>query len=544
MSDPTANDVSAKLEALRQRFFDKAIDEFDALNQVVEQIRSKRATCDDLSQAYRILHRLAGSAGTFGFSSLGEEARRLELVIKPVVDGCPDSEPSSMPVDEDFCQRLSVLPSLLDMGDTKTGDQPLERPEPGDDKSDVLIIEPDQKRAEMLMEGLTLYGYPSRWQPAVEGWQKHVESKPAVVIIRDEALLANSVQLPDLLIGLPIICVGAADSFTRRYALAREGAAAFYCEPLNLPELADHIQRLLADHTDAATGRVLIVEDDTELMEHYRLVLTRGGMEARTVAGDPSLLLPVLAEFRPDIILMDVQMGDISGPALARMLRFEPEWLSVPIIYLSVEQDRELQLDALAKGGDDFLTKPVSDSFLLRAALIRCYRAKQLDKLVSRDSLTGLLKHSLVKAEIAREHARCQRLRHESCVAMLDLDHFKKVNDTQGHRAGDLVIKGLANLLRHRLRKTDIIGRYGGEEFIVALPDCSMEWAEHILKSVCEDFSRIVFEGNGGKFTVTLSGGLAALAEYPDSEEAIEAADQALYQRKRAGRNGVTAAAL
>ena len=227
MSDPTANDVSAKLELLRQRFYDKAVNEFDALNQVAELIRSKRATCDDLSHAYRILHRLAGSAGTFGFSSLGEEARSLELVVKPVVDGCPDSEPSSIPVDEDFCQRLSALPTLLDVGDTKTGDQPVDRPEPVDDQSDILIIDPEQKRAEALMDGLTLYGYPSRWQPDVEGWQKHVESKPAVVIIRDETLLASSGQLPDSLIGLPIICVGAADSFTRRYALAREGAAAF-----------------------------------------------------------------------------------------------------------------------------------------------------------------------------------------------------------------------------------------------------------------------------------------------------------------------------
>lgn len=239
---------------------------------------------------------------------------------------------------------------------------------------------------------------------------------------------------------------------------------------------------------------------------------------------------------------MDVQMGEISGPALARMLRFESEWLSLPIVYLSAEQDREMQLEALAKGGDDFLTKPVSDSFLLRTARIRCYRARQLDKLVSRDSLTGLLKHSLVKAEIAKEHARCQRLHHPSAVAMLDLDHFKQVNDNQGHRAGDLVIKGLANLLRHRLRKTDIIGRYGGEEFVVALPECTLEYAESVLKSVCEDFSRIVFEGKSGEFNVTLSAGLAQLCDYSNAEMAIDAADQALYDRKRSGRNGVTMA--
>jgi diguanylate cyclase (GGDEF)-like protein len=135
-------------------------------------------------------------------------------------------------------------------------------------------------------------------------------------------------------------------------------------------------------------------------------------------------------------------------------------------------------------------------------------------------------------------------MHHDSVVAMLDLDHFKKVNDSQGHRAGDLVIKGLANLLRHRLRKTDVIGRYGGEEFIVVLPDCTLERGQTVLKAVCEDFSRIVFEGGAGEFSVTLSVGMASLPDYDHPEEAIEAADRALYERKRAGRNGVTAVSL
>lgn len=123
---------------------------------------------------------------------------------------------------------------------------------------------------------------------------------------------------------------------------------------------------------------------------------------------------------------------------------------------------------------------------------------------------------------------------------MLDLDHFKHVNDRHGHRVGDLVIKGLANLLRHRLRKTDIIGRYGGEEFIVALPDCSIQDAKQSMQAVCEQMSKIAFSGACGTFSVTLSIGIAPLNAYEKPEDAIEAADRALYARKSAGRNGVT----
>ncbi|MDI9244022.1 diguanylate cyclase [Marinobacter sp. CHS3-4] len=542
MPKPVSNEVSSKLEALKQKFLDKAVVECDALDAIAQSITDAEACYEQLEQAYRILHRLAGSAGTFGFSALGEEARRLEVQLKPFLDGDSQTSPV-LPSDisPELSQRLSGLRGLLRLADTAEPQTKSNFPTARVEQL-ILVVDPDPGRATQLTSGLSLYGYRFSWLPSVKEWQQRPENVPSALIIRDDVFLASGGECAELFPGLPIICLGAADSYPRRYALAREGAEAFFCDPLNLPLLADHLERLLTDHADAESGRVLIVDDDPELREHYRLVLTNGGLEVETVTGDPARLLSVLSAFRPDIVLMDVQMGEIAGPALARMLRFEPEWLSLPIVYLSAEQDREIQLEALAKGGDDFLTKPVSDSFLLRTAKIRCYRAKQLDKLVSRDSLTGLLKHSLVKTEILKEHARCQRLKHQSAVAMLDLDHFKQVNDNQGHRAGDLVIKGLANLLRHRLRKTDIIGRYGGEEFIVALPECSLKRAVTVLESVCEDFAKITFEGNSGEFHVTLSVGLTTLSAYASSEEAIEAADQALYGRKRAGRNGVTTA--
>jgi len=546
MSESNANDVSAKLKLLRERFANKASDEFDALENIADSIGAGEADFPQLEQAYRTLHRLAGSAGTFGFPRLGDQAKKLELQVKPFVDDGTDISRAVSSLGGDFRQHLTDLRALLDIGGAEaTGKATVSvESERKGDEPVVLVIEPDEQQGELLAKSLSLYGYESRLLREIGQWLDRPDIQPSIIVVRDEEFLAGSDKLAHTFPDLPVICLSATDSYAQRYALASAGAEAFYSEPLNLPLIADHLERLLTDHADAATGRVLIVDDDPELREHYLLVLASGGMEVCTVAGDPSRLMPLLYEFRPDIVLMDVQMGDVSGPALARMIRFEPEWLSLPVVYLSAEGDREVQLEALAKGGDDFLTKPVSDSFLLRTARRRCYRARQLDKLVSRDSLTGLLKHALAKAEVEKEHARCQRMKHVSAVAMLDLDHFKNVNDTQGHRAGDLVIKGLANLLRHRLRKTDIIGRYGGEEFLVALPDCDMDQAVSVLEAVCQDFSRIVFEGSSGKFSVTLSVGLSSLADYGYADSAVEAADQALYNRKRAGRNGVTVAPL
>ena len=125
---------------------------------------------------------------------------------------------------------------------------------------------------------------------------------------------------------------------------------------------------------------------------------------------------------------------------------------------------------------------------------------------------------------------------------MLDLDHFKRVNDSYGHGTGDMVIKALSNLLRHRLRNTDIIGRYGGEEFVIVLPECSLEKAVEVLEALSRDFARLVFNGGNEEFSVTFSAGVAVLTAYGSGDQAIDAADRALYRRKRAGRNGVTVA--
>ncbi|MCT7654641.1 diguanylate cyclase [Oceanimonas sp. NS1] len=281
------------------------------------------------------------------------------------------------------------------------------------------------------------------------------------------------------------------------------------------------------------------MDDDEELAEHYRLVLTEAGMEVR-VLNRPYNMMSTLAEFHPDILLMDIHMPPYSGTTLARMIRFEPQWLSLPIIYLSSEQDRERQLSALAQGADEFITKPISDSLLIRTVSILCHRARQLSRLLARDGLTGLLNHSHSKQALSQEHARVQRMGHHTMVAMLDLDHFKKVNDNHGHATGDRVINTLAHLLQRRLRKTDSLGRYGGEEFVAVLPECDAQQARTLFEQICHDFAALKFRGQEQEFGVTVSVGLACLNDFTTAEEALSAADQALYERKRLGRNGVT----
>jgi diguanylate cyclase (GGDEF)-like protein len=204
-----------------------------------------------------------------------------------------------------------------------------------------------------------------------------------------------------------------------------------------------------------------------------------------------------------------------------------------------VEQDFDRQLRAMFKGGDEFLTKPIAPAQLALVVTSRVERYRELRVLMLHDSLTGLVNHSRLQQQLEIESARALRQRQPLSLAMIDIDHFKQVNDNHGHQTGDRVLKNLARFLRQRLRASDIVGRYGGEEFAVLLSDTSGEIAEEVMNSLRRDFAAIPHETGGDSITGTFSTGIASLPEHASVRELILAADKALYRAKNAGRNRV-----
>lgn len=562
MATDSSVEIAAKLEALRKSFRHKAARELDLFDELLARIADRERARDDRFETVQamvhLLHRLAGSAGTFGLAELGQEARQLEQSLKHAVE--PDqATPAAVNLpavaDEIFSPGFFYRASQLRTRLYDENDEARVAPRHVTDESPVLCSEPTtavylcdlpDTVSVFLTHTLNNHGFTVE-NVSVSALLNltHEACARAFAVITCEASVASlsgTLKLLQSQYGInlpPLICAGSHHGFGNQYALADQGADALFSEPLDVPMLAERIERLINERSQAVPGKVLILDDDEDLANHYRMVLEASGFDVRAI-NDPEIVLTALAEFCPDIMLLDVQMGDYSGVTVAKLIRFQPEWLSLPIIYLSSEQDRTVQLEALAQGGDEFMTKPVSDAYLVRAAQVRCYRARQLNQLLIRDSLTGLLKHSVIKQEAEKEHERCSRMGHVSTVAMIDLDHFKQVNDRYGHRTGDHVIKALANFLRHRLRSTDVIGRYGGEEFVVILPECQGHVAVDVLSKICNGFSDIRFATDEGEISVTLSAGVAELNAFRTADGALNAADDALYRQKKAGRNGVT----
>ena len=239
---------------------------------------------------------------------------------------------------------------------------------------------------------------------------------------------------------------------------------------------------------------------------------------------------------------MDLYMPQCRGKDLAGVIRQEPAYDSVPIVFLSAEDDLIKQLDVMTIGGDDFLTKPIRPEHLVLAVYTRARRFRSLRSLMLRDSLTGLLNHTTTREHVEAELARMKREEKPLALAMLDLDHFKRINDTYGHVTGDRVLKTFSSMLRQRLRGSDIIGRTGGEEFSVALPGATQEQAFSIMDDVREAFACVRQEHDGVEFNVTFSCGIAMFPEHDTITDLAEAADKALYKAKNKGRNRIVIA--
>lgn len=326
------------------------------------------------------------------------------------------------------------------------------------------------------------------------------------------------------------------DDIETRLMASRNGGEEFFYQAIDPGQLIEKIEQYSQSNVQDPY-RILVVDDSRAQAKYIENVLIKTGMIPQ-VETDPMQVLVALEKFQPEIIIMDMYMPGCTGMELARVIRQQDKFHSVPIIYLSAEDDLNKQLHAMSLGGDDFLTKPIDPKHLIATLQNRGRRARSLIALMIRDSLTGLYNHTHTLHLLDLEITKGVEQNKPVCFAMLDLDFFKKINDNYGHPIGDRVLKSLSLFLKQRLRKTDHIGRYGGEEFAIVLPNTSERDAKVIINEIRERFAELPQPAGKGSFNVTFSCGIA-LANEENAQSLCEKADQALYDAKRNGRNTV-----
>lgn len=531
-----------RFAALQQRFITTLSAKSDRLTRHAMVIAQGESTL--LAEVIAESHQLAGSCGTFGQKLLGDIARDIEQTAIALLASEVGSDRNTqvlIELTEHFQRKVAVI---VDAGVS----MPVAQHATKQENNLIWLLLKNDQLTHDLRRQLSAFGYSIEVFSTFSDCGEALNAaSPALIysaVELDEA--AGSVfKQNDLLKAMqkkqiPWMLYSPSDDFDLRIMAARHQAQAFYVSPLDIPSMLGRITELM-QLKSGQKGRVCVMDDDALLAEHYALTLQAAGIECKVLA-EPRQLIHDILQFQPELILMDLHMPEYTGPELAGVIRQHDALKSLPIVYLSAERDQAQQLKAMAFGADDFITKPIDDAQLVNAVQVRLARSRELRNLIEKDSLTGLIKHSAIKETAQLEFERSKRSGKSFSVAMLDIDHFKSVNDKYGHAIGDVVITTLATMLQQRIRRTDKAGRYGGEEFLLVLPDCSSQDAVPLLDRILESFRSIVFHASGEDFYCTFSAGIASSqSDYSQAETMLSAADEKLYQAKSLGRNRVLA---
>jgi diguanylate cyclase (GGDEF)-like protein len=414
----------------------------------------------------------------------------------------------------------------------------------------VYIVTRDHHFASYVSQQITHFGYLIQHVRDIKSLANVITDHASVAVLVD--ILPDDGQNPEKsifaeisdlqLTSCAIFFTSDQDDQVVRMKSIQAGGTAFFTKPINIVSLIDKLDSLHRTIATTQMSRVLIVEDQYTVASYYQMVLKMSGMDAQ-IATKSSNVLEQVREYHPDLILMDTFMSEINVSDLARVIRQIDDFVSIPIIFLSSEDDFGKRIEALDLGGDDFLIKPIKAAHLKAVVRSRLERSKILRSYMVRDSLTNLLNHTSFRNVLAREVNRGKRQKSELSLAMLDIDHFKMVNDMYGHAAGDGVLKGLSRLLRQRLRSYDIVGRYGGDELVALLIDCDEKKSLTIMNEIRIHFSGIDFYSDETKpLYLTFSCGLSMFPKYQTAEDLSDSADQALYTAKGSGRNQIIVA--
>lgn len=552
-SAPAKPSAREKIARLRASFLEQLPARVTLARALFERLKANPADRAAAVEMHRFLHSLKGTGRSFGFRELGAAAAQgedlaaelLNLPAKPM----PDKWQARLGESLDYVEMIAGVlcsPAGADAGSDEPGfTLPTAAAEEANGGRMVYICDDEALVLEQLANQLACFGYDAVTFTDPKALRDAVLMRRPDAVIMDIHFPAGDVDGTEILATLqqeavkaiPAIFLSARDDFGARLAAVQSGGEAYFHKPARPIDLVAALDDL-THQQQHEPYRILIVDDEPEIASYHSIILQEAGMVTYQI-GEPRRVLEVLKEFRPDMVLMDMYMPECNGRDLAKVVRQVPDYVGLPIVYLSSETDKQKQFSAMRIGAEGFLTKPVVPEDLVSAVVIRAERMRTLRSLMARDSLTGLFNHTTTTQLLENAIATAKRGGGTLCFVMIDIDRFKSVNDTHGHPVGDQVILALSRVLQQRLRNSDVVGRYGGEEFAIILEDVPVDRAARLVNDLRTDFSRVVFHSAGGEFHCTFSAGIACYPAHRRLELLREAADKALYEAKRSGRNCV-----
>ncbi|AKU92044.1 response regulator [Vulgatibacter incomptus] len=534
------SEFAQTLEELREKYRAELPRRLTELRSLLDLAQDHPGDFRAIGEVRELAHQLRGTAGSYGFLQVGEEAGRIEGLAMAALEQGALSD-----------SALRAASQALDLAEQGIQAVPHSFHAPFNALARVLVVDDDLRFLALIREMgrsqlVDVIGVPS----AAEAVRVAKSGRIDAAILdahlapgEDAYELGRALRALPGKENLPFSIVSVDAGMENRVAAAHSGASLFLTKPLSSQQLESAIRQMMAQRR-RGLPQILIVDDDPDFASHLQGLLEAERMAVHTVHDVPAML-ERLTESRPDLLLLDMELPGMSGMDACRLVRMTPDMQDLPILFLTAHTEISARIEAFEAGADDYLAKPVIPQEILTRVRLRLERNRLLKERSDRDPLTGLLTRRALFEVLPARCAEARRHGRPITIALLDLDHFKKVNDAHGHLVGDRVLMRLGRLLAARFRAEDLRGRWGGEEFLLAFPGETPETVTAVLGRVLEEFSQVPFFDESGKtrFSCSFSVGIAGAPEDGSSTEAlIQAADRRLYVAKRSGRGRVVSA--
>ncbi len=537
-----------------EKFRKPVFKRIETLEQAAIALEQNRLTEQQLQEATKQAHKLIGSLGMFGFTQGSQIAREIETWLEAAELPLANNQLSLL--QDSSSQLASLVNNLTQELESKNSNQQITTSYPKSElgklnrqlENSILIVDDDELLNHKLSQEAANWNFQVTAVTSITAAKAAINHELPDLVLLDLAFPNDSragigllEELSRNYPELPVLVLTGKTDFELRLEVARLGGKGFLAKPIQPAKVFEVLQDLMR-RTRSRQEKILAVDDDPILLQLLQQFLDPWGVQLTTLP-DPRQFWSTLEATLPDLLILDVEMPHFDGIELCKVVRNDSHWNSLPIIFLSSRRDAETIHQIYQAGADDYVSKPVTEPELVTRIFNRLERVHLLRSLNETDQLTGVANRRQSTKELSRYIRLSQSYRQPLCLAVLDLDHFRSINDRYGHSVGDQILKRLGQILKNCFRSEDIVARWGGEEFVVAMYGMSKQDGVKRLNSLLQSFRQELFPVNKEtSVQVTFSAGVA---DYPgDGADLISlyrAADTALFQAKTKGRNRILA---
>ncbi|MGB3205592.1 MAG: response regulator [Crinalium sp.] len=538
ISPASMQKVSAQLVNVWERVKNQYRDRIIVVEQAIIALQEGKLTETLQNQAVMQAHTLKGSLGSFGFEQASCSFDQIEQLLK--------TTEKLTSTQLEYLQKLIATSHQQLQEHLTTLPQPIPQSTGIDRETKLLIVDDDAALTEELAITSKAWGMRPIVANKLATAREIINQQQPDVVLLDlsfpdstEAGFKLLAELSNYQPPIPVLVFTAHQSFADRVKVAKLGGKGFLQKPVFPAQVMEAIAQVL-QQSSTLEAKLVIVDDDPQLLNYLYTLLAPWGFQI-ILLDDPREFWETLEQSNPDLIILDVAMPYISGIELCQVVRNDIRWSNLPILFLSAHTDEQTIEQVFVAGADDYVNKPIRAVELIARILNRLERTQRLRQLAEIDPLTKLSNRRKSFQDLTRLLHLSTRQNQPLSFAVIDLDHFKQVNDQHGHEMGDKVLSWFGKILKHSFRNEDVVARWGGEEFIIGLYGSTKEQSVDKLTELLNIVNQKEFvDENQTKFHVTFSAGVT---EYSEQEFDIQAmyrvADAALYQAKAKGRNQI-----